>query len=125
MLVVGRAVAPRTGIDAQLKNRLATILEEMGVETHDPRKGLEDALCWLKSVTRSKISVVAASWTVNRTPHEFLDRHQTGARFAAMPASIQQEGLRQLRSWAEASFGSLDATSQETHAFVLDIFQSH
>jgi ubiquinone/menaquinone biosynthesis C-methylase UbiE len=124
-LVVGHAVAPQAGIDAQLRSRLVTILEKMGVEAHDRRKGLDEALCWLESVTRSKGSVVAASWTVNRTPHEFMDRHRTGARFAALPTSMQEEGLRQLSVWAEATFGSLDATSLETYAFVLDMFQSH
>jgi len=122
-IAVGRVVAPPAGIDAQLKNRLAIILEEMGVDLQEPGKGREEeALSWLRSVSRQMESVVVASWTADRTPREFMARHRTGAHFAALPAPIQEEALQRLSAWAEAHFGSLDASFPELHAFELHIF---
>jgi len=121
-MVVGHVVAPPAGIDAQLKSHLATILERMGVDSHQPGKGRDEALSWLRSVSRGMVSVVAASWTADRTPREFMTRHRTGARFAALPASIQEQALRRLSAWAEAHFGSLDASFQESNVFELHTF---
>ena len=50
-------------------------------------------------------------------------RHRTGARFAALPAAVQEQALKQLADWAEMTFGSLDAGFQEKRSFELDIFQ--
>jgi len=121
-LVVGQAAASQVGIDAQLKSRLATILEEHRVGPHQPKQSREEAFSWLESVTRRRVSVVAASWTADRTPREFMARHRTGARFGTLPTAIQEEALRQLSAWAEAKFGSLDARFTETHSFGLDMF---
>jgi ubiquinone/menaquinone biosynthesis C-methylase UbiE len=124
-LVVGHVMRTPAGIDAQLKSRLAKILEEMGVGLQQPRKSRDEALAWLRSVTRGTASVVAASWTANRTPREFLARHRTGARFAALAPSIQEQALHRLTVWAEERFGSLGATVPESCAFELHTFESH
>ena len=124
-LVFGHVVAPPAGIDAQLKSRLATILDEMGVRLQQPGKSRDEALAWLRSFTRGTVTVVAASWTANRTPREFMARHRTGARFAALPASIQEQALHGLSAWAEARFGSLDASFPESYAFELHAFDSY
>lgn len=120
-LVVGGVVAPPAGIDAQLKNRLATILKEVGLQHLG--KSRDEALAWLRSVTRGTATVVAASWNANRTPREFITRHRTGARFAALPASLQEQALHELSAWAEARFGSLDASFPESYAFELHTFE--
>ena len=65
----------------------------------------------------------AASWNVIATPQEFLVRHRTGARFAALPVTVQEQALKQLAAWAETSFGSLDTPFQEQRSFELDIFE--
>jgi len=124
-LVVGHAAMPQAGIDAQLKSQLAIVLQEVGAGLHEPRKNREEALSWLESVTRTRVNVIAASWTVNRTPRDFMARHRTGARFAALPTPIQEEALQRLSAWSEARFGSLDASFPESHAFELNIFESH
>ena len=56
------------------------------------------------------------------TPREFLVRRRTGARFAALPAAVQEEALQKLTAWAQNTFGSLDTISTEEHSFELDIF---
>ena len=54
-----------------------------------------------------------------------MARHRTGARFASLPASIQEQALQRLSAWAEACFGSLDASFTESYVFELHIFESY
>lgn len=56
-------------------------------------------------------------------PREFLVRHRTGARFAALPEAVQDEALEQLSAWAEKTFGSFDSASREEHSFELEVFE--
>ena len=65
--------------------------------------------------------VVAARWESPRSPRDFLARHATGARFAALPQPIKDEALRRLADWAVVTFGALDATLIEPQAFLLDV----
>jgi SAM-dependent methyltransferase len=120
-LIVGRALTPEHGVDARLKQRLASILRGIGVEPD--RNFRDDAERWLDSAARSATSVIVASWDADRTPDEFLLRHRTGARFSALPDPVKEEALRQLRDWAVATFGSLDAVYSEPHAFELRVFK--
>jgi ubiquinone/menaquinone biosynthesis C-methylase UbiE len=122
-VVVGHTISPESGIDAQMKNQLTAILEEMQVEWHRPRESRRQALMWLESTGKRHVHVVAASWNVNTTPHEFLDRHRTGARFAALPVEIQERALGKLQGWAEDTFGAVDVRFQEKRTFELDIFE--
>ena len=122
-VVVGQTAAPETGVDAQMKNALAAILEEMGIAAEQPRKRRGEALAWLQSAAANKTDALAAVWTVERTPRIFMERHQTGNRFTALPASAQQEALGKLAGWAESTFGSLDAAASETHRFELQTFE--
>ncbi len=122
-LVVGHRVAPAAGVDARLKKRLAAILETMGVERHPAKQSRDQALAWLGSSAALRLRVRAATWERNPTPREFLVRHQSGARFAALPDAVRDEALQELSAWADQAFGSLDATSREEHGFELDVFQ--
>ena len=84
-VAVGQTKSPESGIDAQLKHRLAAILEEMGVAWHRPQESRQQALAWLESSTVHHVHAQAASlWNVIVTPQEFLVRRRTGARFAAL-----------------------------------------
>jgi hypothetical protein len=65
----------------------------------------------------------ATSWKVTTSAEEFLSRHRTGARFAALPLSIQEEVLARLRAWAATNFGSVKASFEEQHSFDLGIFE--
>jgi ubiquinone/menaquinone biosynthesis C-methylase UbiE len=121
-VAVGHTVTPESGIDAQLKRRLRAILEQMEVSWHRPQESRKEALAWLCSSAARHVHSQAASWSVNVTPRNFLVRHRTGARFAALPTAVQEHALEQLAAWAQMAFGSLDAEFQEQRSFELDIF---
>ncbi len=122
-VVVGHTVSPETGIDAQMKNQLATILEEMQVAWHRPRESRRQALAWLESSAKRHVHSVAAEWSVNTTAQEFLERHRTGARFAALAVEVQERALGKLHAWAREKFGAADVHFQEKRTFELDIFE--
>lgn len=120
-LVLGRSVMPADGVDARMKERLAAILAEVGVEP-DQKNAREDVHHWLESSARGGAGIVAATWNADRTPQGFLDRHRTGARFSVLPEPVKEAALRTLRAWAATTFGSLDAVSSERHVFELRVF---
>src|SRR5579864_665835 len=106
-----------------MKHQLTAILEEMQVAWHRPRESRRQALAWLESSAKRHVHSLAASWKVNTTAREFLERHRTGARFAALPAEIKERALSKLRAWAEGMFGAADVSFQEIRSFELDIFE--
>jgi SAM-dependent methyltransferase len=120
-VILGRTLAPERGIDARLRQRLALILSEIGI---DPGHNFHDEVEQvLNSAVGSTETVVAASWRADRTAREFLERHRTGARFLALPELVKAEALRQLAVWAVATLGSLDAVYSEPYAFALQVFK--
>lgn len=121
-IAVGQTVGPDSGVDAQLKQKLRMILEEMNVSMHKPKEARQNAMSWLLHEAVHHSQVQAAHWKAGRSPEQFIVRHRTGARFAALPLAIQDEALGRLSIWAKETFGALDSISQEDHAFVLDIF---
>jgi ubiquinone/menaquinone biosynthesis C-methylase UbiE len=123
VIVVGHTVSSPEGMNAQLKHQLNLILEEMNVVRHQPQQARHEALAWLESSASRPLHLCAASWTASTTPREFLARHRTGARFTALPPSIQEDALHQLGAWAKTAFGSLDVAFPEERTFELDIFE--
>jgi ubiquinone/menaquinone biosynthesis C-methylase UbiE len=123
IIVVGHARSPESGVDAQLKRQLTAILEAMRVPWHQPRESRRQALAWLEAASVRHWYREAASWKVMTSAEEFLSRHRTGARFAALPLSIQAEALARLRAWAETNVGSVNAKFDEQHSFELGIFE--
>jgi len=123
IVVVGHTVGPESGIDNQLKRHLRAILEGMQLAWPRPQESRRQALAWLESAAVRHIHLNAASWNVNTTAEEFLLRHRTGARFAALPVAAQEQALGKLRTWVEARFGSATAEFQEERCFELDIFE--
>jgi ubiquinone/menaquinone biosynthesis C-methylase UbiE len=121
VLILGRTVAPADGVDARMRQRLSMILDEMGVVREGGNRR-EEALRFLAQ-TASGSCVNAAAWDADRTPRGFLERHRTGARFAALPATIKDTALGKLAAWAAATFGSLDRASRERHYFELRLFR--
>ena len=120
-VVLGRTLAAEPGGDARLRQRLALILSENGI---DPGHNFHDEVGHaLNSAADTAESVLAASWRADRTAREFLERHRTGARFSALPQVVKEEALRQLAVWAVATFGSLDAVYSEPYAFALQVFK--
>jgi ubiquinone/menaquinone biosynthesis C-methylase UbiE len=123
IVVVGHIKSPESGVDAQLKRQLAAILEAMRVPWRQPREWRRQALACLEDVCVRHSHREAACWKVTTSAEEFLLRHRTGARFAALPLAVQQESLAKLRGWAETTFGSVNASFEEHHSFGLSIFE--
>lgn len=124
VIAVGHTMRSESGVDAQLKRELRSILEKMDVPWHRPGESRPESLEWLDSQARHHVHSQAASWNVRASAQEFLERHRSGARFAALPVPVQELAARKLAEWAVKAFGSLDATFDEQHSFVLDIFES-
>jgi ubiquinone/menaquinone biosynthesis C-methylase UbiE len=121
-LVVGRSVTPVDGLDAQMKQYLESLLAQMAVQP-GAMNARADAQNWLQSVADTQAHMVAATWTAERTPRRFIDRHRTGARFSALPPAIKEAALAKLGDWAATRFGSLDTVRSERHEFELRIFR--
>jgi hypothetical protein len=119
--VLGKAIGPPSGLDEQMREQLTRILAEAGVEMQRSGARREEALAWLTPAARRSCSVVAARWEATRSPRDFLVRHATGARFAALPPPIKDGALRRLSEWAVDTFGAIDTPFPEPHFFVLDI----
>ena len=123
IVAVGHTKSPESGVDAQLKRQLAAILEAMQVPWHQPREWRRQALAWLEAESLRHWHREAARWKVTTSAEEFLSRHRTGAKFAALPLPVQQESLAKLRAWAETNFGPVNAGFEEHHSFDLSIFE--
>jgi ubiquinone/menaquinone biosynthesis C-methylase UbiE len=121
VLVLGHAVPPPHGVDARMKAQLAVILEAIGVEAVPRGARHDDARDRLADHVVHYQSACAAQWVSTRSPRDFLTRHRTGARFAALPAATQDEALGRLADWARHAFGSLDQASDEVHAFEIQV----
>jgi ubiquinone/menaquinone biosynthesis C-methylase UbiE len=121
-LILGRIAPPADGIDARMKRRLASILETLGAQLDktNTRSEVERALA---AEATAASQVIGATWTSERTPRGFIERHGSGARFSTLPAPIRESALRELASWATTTFGSLDATFTESYLFELQIFK--
>jgi ubiquinone/menaquinone biosynthesis C-methylase UbiE len=119
-LIVGRVAAPVDGIDAQMKSRLAAILDSMDI--HPYRDKLwDDALSWLAQVMPNPTVLIPAAWSANLTPATFLERHRGGARFSVLDEPVKHEAMHRLAAWAAEEFGSLDTAWPEQHRFKLII----
>jgi ubiquinone/menaquinone biosynthesis C-methylase UbiE len=121
-LILGRIALPADGIDARMKRRLASILETLGAELNETNTRSE-VECTLAAEATAASRVIAATWTCERTPRGFIERHRSGARFSSLSAPIKEDALHELASWAAATFGSLNATFTESHLFELQIFK--
>jgi ubiquinone/menaquinone biosynthesis C-methylase UbiE len=121
-LILGRIAQPADGIDARMKRRLASILETLGAKLDKTNTRSEVEGTFAAEATAAS-SVIGATWTCERTPRGFIERHRNGARFSALPAPIAEGALHELASWATGTFGSLDATFTESHLFELQIFK--
>jgi ubiquinone/menaquinone biosynthesis C-methylase UbiE len=122
-VVVGQTINPESGIDAQLKRRLKGVLEELKVDTFRPEQSRRQAVEWLDAGAVRHVHLDVASWNATTTPEAFLQRHPTGAKFAALPAHVQEQALDKLRTWAKVTFGSLDIEFSETRSFEIDIYE--
>jgi hypothetical protein len=111
------------GINTQLKRQLKNILEQRGISWHRPQESYRQSLELLKVLATRHIHAQAASWTQSVTADEFISRHRSGARFAALPIAVQEQALKELSMWAIETFESLNKEFDEQRSFELDIFE--
>jgi ubiquinone/menaquinone biosynthesis C-methylase UbiE len=123
IVAVGRTVSSDTGINVQLKHQLKMILQEMGIPWHRSQESYRESLDWLKSLTTRHVHSQVASWNHSGTAQEFISRHRSGARFAALLPDVQEQALQKLSGWAKETFGSLENGFAEQRSFELDIFE--
>jgi len=122
MVVIGRTATPDEGIDERLKQRLDLLLNERLPRV--PRKnGRKNAASHLSEIASDTTDFVSASWSVQRSVRQFLERHSGDARFSRLPLPVREEALAKLAAWAETQFGSLDAVFAETHRFEMQVFR--
>jgi len=123
MLILGRTRMPPDGVDARMKDRLAAILSALGVDSQ--RKNARDDIEGsLTLAARGHETVTAATWTATRTARRFIERHASGARFSQLKLTVREGAMRELSTWAAATFGSLDRAFFEPHSFELQVFRS-
>lgn len=122
-IAVGHTVSAESGVDSQLKRQLKRILEEMQVDSFRPEQSRRQAFAWLESSAVRHVHSVAISWDCDTTVEEFLQRHRTGARFAALSRQIQEQALRRLRAWAESTFSPSGAVFAESRSYEVDVFE--
>jgi ubiquinone/menaquinone biosynthesis C-methylase UbiE len=121
-LILGRTEMPPDGVDARMKDRLASILKGLGAgqDRANARDEIEQSLA---SVAHRHDSVTAAAWTTRRTPRGFIERHGSGARFSQLTAPVKAQAMRELSAWAAETFGSLDRAFSEPQSFELQVFR--
>ncbi|MBV9443679.1 MAG: class I SAM-dependent methyltransferase [Acidobacteriaceae bacterium] len=121
-LFIGQQKTPQDGIDAKMKQCLDTILHEMGISTGANVQNRAHALEWLHRASDKSEQLIVAKWTAIRSARGFLERHVTGARFAAVPPAARAAALDRLSVWAQGHYGSLDRSFSEEHVFELHAF---
>jgi len=119
VLATGKTQAPPEGIDATMRRRLAELITGMGIVEPLPDRGTAGE--WLRARSSRYVEIIAARWSVARTPREFLLRKRTAARFALLPADVRETALAALADWTEQSIGPLDRPLSETHHFCLEL----
>jgi ubiquinone/menaquinone biosynthesis C-methylase UbiE len=120
-LFVGQSIAPDDGIDAQMKQRLAELLDDIGLQPYQ-RNSKEDAFGWLTKHAQQTTREVAR-WPMSRTPRQFIERHGGGARFSVLDPAVKAIAMSGLADWARAAFGSLDTISTEMQRFELHSYR--
>jgi SAM-dependent methyltransferase len=118
-ILIGRTLAPDDGIDARMKRQLDVIV---GSQRRGANRRADVQQLLAASAADSERRIVG-SWTVARTPAQFIARHRGGARFSALPDGVKDDAMARLGVWAKATFGSLDAARPESHQFELQIYR--
>jgi SAM-dependent methyltransferase len=121
-IILGRTVTPADGVDAQMKQHLGILLGELATRP-EQQNTREHAEKYLAEIASNRTLFVAASWSAERSPRNYLDRHARGTQFSQLPRSAGQASLRELGVWARTQFGTLDATFPETHRFEMHVFR--
>jgi ubiquinone/menaquinone biosynthesis C-methylase UbiE len=121
-LIIGRIAAPDDGIDERLKQRLDRLLHRR-IPQSRRHNGRAEAEAYLASIASITTEQNVTSWTVERSPRAFLERHAKGARFSQLPQTAREDALCTLGAWAQSEFGTLDAAFLETHRFEMRVFR--
>ncbi len=90
----------------RMRSRLNELIAGAGITGRSPDRGAAGE--WLATKCSRHVDIVAAEWTVERIPREFILRKQSAAEFASLPADVRETALQSLADWAEQSIGPLD-----------------
>lgn len=120
VLAIGRIECPPDGVDARMRNRLNGLIAGLGMTGRSPDRRAAGE--WLATRRSRQAEIIAATWTVERAPREFILRKQSAAEFASLPASVRETALQSLADWAEQSIGPLDTPHDEPHHFSLKLY---
>jgi len=121
-LALGQTVPPAEGVDRRMRDQLTVILADLGTSAAPAGARVAEAVAELAPQARRHAHLIAAAWEQARAPREFLARHPSGARFAALPKDVRAAALARLEAWARATLGDLDMSFIERWAFELNVF---
>ena len=121
-LIIGRVQRQRDSIKVSMKQALHRRLHHHGVWGHEGEKNermLIEACCQRGAQVIDPL--VVSRWTVTSTPWQSINSWQTkpGLGGVDLPASLKHEILKELESWAEATFGRLHQPVESEEAYVL------
>jgi ubiquinone/menaquinone biosynthesis C-methylase UbiE len=121
-LIIGRIQRPPGSIPTLLQQAMQRLLPQQGFSSHAGEQYQHQLLAALtQRGGRVLEPVIAARWTVTRTPWQSIKAWQSKPGLAGldMPAVVQHAILEELRSWAQAVFGDLHREVTCDEAYVL------
>lgn len=121
-LAIGRTILSPDGVDRRMRDQLITILADLDIRAGRPGASAAEAAGWLAPQAHRHTHLTVGEWERTGTPADFLDRHRTGARFAALPKPVQGAALARLEAWTRSTIGALDRSIVEHRKFELDVF---
>lgn len=119
--VLGWVERPPESLKARMSRQMQDLLRQRGLDPRLAGGRRLLAACAERGATLLPRTAVAR-WPARHTPRQALDswRSKPGLGGIVLPPGVQEEVLATLESWAERSFGSLDAEWRGEEAYVLE-----
>ncbi|MDB4951267.1 MAG: Methyltransferase type 11 [Gemmatimonadetes bacterium] len=120
VLALGRVRRPPDSVKSTLRRRMRRTLEEQGFHGRNHEAGAEAVFTALEQRGGVRIPpVTAARWTHTHRPADSLASWagKTGLAGMEVPADVKARVLAEVRAWALAHYGDLDAPLPQDEAF--------
>jgi SAM-dependent methyltransferase len=119
--VLGWVERPPASLKARMSRQMQDLLRQRGLHPRLAGGRRLLAACAERGATLLPRTAVAR-WPARHTPRQALDswRSKPGLGGIVLPPGVQEEVLATLETWAERSFGSLDAEWRGEEAYVLE-----
>ena len=122
VLITGRVQRQQTSVTARMQREMQQRMRHHGFPAREGNRHhqrLCDALC--QRGARMLEPVVAARWTVKRTPWQSIEAWQSkpGLGGADPPREVKDAILRELQEWAKATFANLHQPIASEETYVL------